>query len=135
MWPEPGVSTELAPRDHVAVAGRLLLVVEPSQRDPALWRFGLVNAPTATWGLLTCDPESGAIELALDETDVGLSHYVTAACLVRMAKDRERIEYDLTPQTGPLPEPMPIRRQPQPEQRSMTLGERAAQRKSSEGTQ
>ena len=107
--------------------------MEPSQRDSTLWRFGLIDAPTASWGQLTRDPESGSIELVRDETDVGLSHFVTAACLVRMARERERIEYDLTPQYGPLPKPEPLRRQPQPEQRSMTLGERAAQWKSSDG--
>lgn len=66
------------------MSGRLILVVEPSQGDSALWRFGLIDAPTPTWGLLTRE-ESGSIELLQDETDVGLSHFVTAACLVRMA--------------------------------------------------
>ena len=110
-------------------ADHFVLVVEPSQKDSALWRFGRANSPTRNWGLLTADPDTGSIQLLREEQDVSLSDYVTAACLVRMAKVRKRIEYDLTPQYGPFPSPTPIRRQPRPEQKPLTLGERAAARR------
>ena len=106
-----------------------LLVVEPSVKNPTLWRFGRADGDRRAYGLLTQDSETGAIELVQQEEDVGLSDFVTAACLVRRSTAHARIEYDLSwKPVERVPRQARLFVQLEPEHRS-TLGERAEARR------